>query len=78
MAGNVESLVGPHGNLLILDFQADGNYVAVRPSGTEPKIKFYLFTHHPPEDGADVASVRQHLDQRLSDLANDLIAYAEK
>ncbi len=77
-AGNVETLTGPLGNLLILDFQADGNYVAVRPSGTEPKIKFYLFVHHPPEDGVDIARVRQTLDQRLDDLAEDLISYADK
>ena len=78
MSGNSQPLDGPIGNLLILDFQADGNYVAIRPSGTEPKIKFYLFTHHPPEDGADIARLRQHLDQRLGDLADDLIAYSEK
>lgn len=77
-AGNVESLAGPHGNLLILDFQADGNYVAIRPSGTEPKIKFYLFVHHPPEDGADISACRQRLEARMNDLADDLISYAEK
>ena len=77
-SGNCEPLEGPVGNLLILDFQADGNYVAVRPSGTEPKIKFYLFVHHPPEDGADIASVGKNLEQRMSDLADDLISYAEK
>ena len=76
--GNCKPLEGPVGNLLILDFQADGNYVAVRPSGTEPKIKFYLFGHHPPEDGVEIASVRKNLDRRLSDLADDLISYAEK
>ena len=78
MAGNRQPLSGPVGNLLILDFQADGNYVALRPSGTEPKIKFYLFVHHPPEDGADIAACRQRLEVRLKDLADDLIRYSEK
>ena len=77
-SGKSKPLEGPVGNLLILDFQADGNYVAVRPSGTEPKIKFYLFVHHPPEDGADITSVRKSLEQRMGDLADDLISYAEK
>ena len=35
----------PHaGDMVILDLAESGNYVAVRPSGTEPKVKFYLFT----------------------------------
>ena len=34
----------------MLDLAAEGNYVAVRPSGTEPLVKFYLFAYQPPQE----------------------------
>jgi phosphoglucomutase len=33
--------------MLMIDL-ADGRRIAVRPSGTEPKIKFYLFARRAP------------------------------
>ena len=33
----------PSGDLLIFHTEAPGTRFAARPSGTEPKIKFYLF-----------------------------------
>ena len=41
-------LAGPTGDMVMLDLEAEGNYVAVRPSGTEPKVKFYMFAYDPP------------------------------
>nr|NIL97442.1 phospho-sugar mutase [Planctomycetales bacterium]NIM08974.1 phospho-sugar mutase [Planctomycetales bacterium]NIN08437.1 phospho-sugar mutase [Planctomycetales bacterium]NIN77566.1 phospho-sugar mutase [Planctomycetales bacterium]NIO34736.1 phospho-sugar mutase [Planctomycetales bacterium] len=75
-AGNTTPLAGPTGDLVILDFQADGNYVAIRPSGTEPKIKFYSFVWHPPQDGADLAAVKTMLENRLLALEHDLKQFA--
>src|SRR5579862_408032 len=40
----------PAEKMLMIDL-ADGRRVAVRPSGTEPKIKFYMFAHRDPETG---------------------------
>lgn len=40
----------PKENMLMIDL-ADGRKIAVRPSGTEPKIKFYLFGRQLPKAG---------------------------
>ncbi|HEY2827184.1 MAG TPA: phospho-sugar mutase, partial [Pirellulales bacterium] len=37
-----QKFAGPPGDMVMLDLTATGNYVAVRPSGTEPKVKFYM------------------------------------
>ena len=39
----------PPGNVLIFTL-ADGGKVIARPSGTEPKIKFYVLLKEPPDD----------------------------
>ncbi len=41
----------PAENLLFFDME-DGRSFAVRPSGTEPKIKYYLFSHSQPGDNS--------------------------
>jgi len=58
-------LDGPTGDMVILDLEAEGNYVAVRPSGTEPKVKFYFFAYQPPEEGADLHAVKAALAARI-------------
>ena len=45
---------GPRGDMVMLDLAAEGTYVAVRPSGTEPKVKFYMFTYEPAEQLANL------------------------
>src|SRR5262245_39797908 len=40
---NSNPLDAPRADMVILDLAEEGHYVAVRPSGTEPKVKFYLF-----------------------------------
>ena len=48
------------------------NAVAARPSGTEPKIKFYLFTAAAPCSAAELPAVKQSLQARLDTLERDL------
>ncbi len=52
--------------------------MAVRPSGTEPKVKFYMFAYLPPEESQDVAASRAVLAHRLEGFEKDLRAIAEK
>lgn len=53
-SGTSSPLAGPTGKLVILHLSAEGNYVAVRPSGTEPKVKFYMFASTQPGENGDV------------------------
>jgi phosphoglucomutase/phosphomannomutase len=74
--GKTEPLAGPTGDMVMLDLAEEGNYVAVRPSGTEPKVKFYMFAYQAPELLADLDDARQDLEQRLTAMETDLRAFA--
>ncbi|MBQ9638292.1 MAG: phospho-sugar mutase [Bacteroidales bacterium] len=50
----------PESNVLQY-FTADGSKITVRPSGTEPKIKFYFSVKEPLHDAADFDRVEQAL-----------------
>ena len=64
------------GDLIILDLQLDGNYVAIRPSGTEPKIKVYMFTYTPAEQLANLETANDQLAERLTQMEADMRAFA--
>jgi phosphomannomutase len=55
-------------------FPALGNALAARPSGTEPKIKFYLFAVAPPGPAAELPATKQSLVARLDAIERDLRA----
>ena len=76
--GSSESVDGPVGNLVFFETEIEGNYVAARPSGTEPKIKFYMFTKVPVGDSADVESCRTAMNDRLDAFAKDMEAFAKQ
>ena len=75
--GKSESITGPHGNLLIFETALPGNYVAARPSGTEPKIKFYLFTMVPADEISDLNAAKSQMQQRVAAYAADMQVFAE-
>ncbi|MFV1965842.1 MAG: phospho-sugar mutase [Pirellulaceae bacterium] len=75
-SGEKQALDAPQGNMVILDLAEPGNSIAVRPSGTEPKVKFYMFTHVPAERLADLEDARSAMADRLAGLEVDLRAFS--
>lgn len=74
--GGEQPLEGPKGDLIILDLAMEGNYVAIRPSGTEPKIKVYMFAYTPAEQLANLDSALEELAERLQKMEADMRAFA--
>jgi phosphoglucomutase len=54
---DVEGDYIPRENMLMISL-SDGRRVAVRPSGTEPKIKFYLYAQSTPETGTTFSTAQ--------------------
>lgn len=63
-AGNVTTINLPKSNVLKY-FLEDGTWIAVRPSGTEPKIKFYIGTQGDSE--ADAQAKCEKFEKAIND-----------
>lgn len=65
--GNVEKLTTPPSNVLKYHL-SDDSWIAVRPSGTEPKIKFYIATVGDSEANAKekIASIEAEINDFIS------------
>jgi phosphoglucomutase len=53
-------------------FLADGTKISVRPSGTEPKIKFYFSVNTKLDSSDKFEETEKVLDQRISDIIGDM------
>ena len=67
-------LDAPATDMITLDLAVDGNYAAVRPSGTEPKVKIYLFTFVPAELLHDLDDARRQMADRIQQISADFQA----
>ncbi|MDB5258076.1 MAG: pgm [Chitinophagaceae bacterium] len=50
----------------------DGSLISARPSGTEPKIKFYFSVNEPLKDKSQFEAVSKQLDQKIDRLVTEL------
>jgi phosphoglucomutase/phosphomannomutase len=74
LAWTAEPFDAPIGDLVFLDFEAPGNYVAIRPSGTEPKVKVYLFAYDPTTAITDLEATKAAQAARLRTMGDDVRA----
>lgn len=70
-SGEVTSIDLPVSNVLQFKLK-DGSKISARPSGTEPKIKFYFSVQAPLQDAADFDSTLAELEQRIDALIGAL------
>ena len=61
----------PKANVLIF-IAEDGTRVAARPSGTEPKIKFYVSVNTPLNSTRDYRTTKKQLDQKMDSILAEL------
>jgi phosphomannomutase len=73
--GREESLPTPPADLVGLTL-ADGSRLQVRPSGTEPLLKFYAEVVEPVDPGESVVAARRRGAQRLDALTDAFLAAA--
>jgi phosphomannomutase len=73
--GHSEPLSLPASNVLAYGLEG-GAQVTLRPSGTEPKIKYYFELPERLSPGEDVPSARARGEQRLAELERDFLALA--
>jgi len=71
------TLEGPRGDLVIFDLDDAGNQIAIRPSGTEPKVKFYMFFYRPWADGQSFEAATESAQAFFARAEGELRARAE-
>jgi phosphoglucomutase len=70
--GKVRAIDLPSSDVLQF-YTADGSKISVRPSGTEPKIKFYVSVHTQLKDASSFREVQQSLLARINAIEKEII-----
>ncbi len=72
LTGEVTTLDMPATSNVLQYFTEDGTKVSIRPSGTEPKIKFYIEVHDVNWDGTDYDAKNDWADAKIDTICHDL------
>jgi phosphoglucomutase/phosphomannomutase len=72
-----QALERPRGDLLIFHTDRASTGFAARPSGTEPKIKFYLFARTPVSSPDRLSDAKAETGRYLDQMTLDLEAYVD-
>jgi len=72
ITGQVTAIALPASDVLQF-YTEEGSKISVRPSGTEPKIKFYISVYRPLRDKANFGSVSAQLNQQIKDIEESVI-----
>lgn len=70
-AGTEEAIAIPKSNVLIY-YTENGSKIALRPSGTEPKIKFYISVNTKLDNMSDFKQTEQFLEDRIDAILKDM------
>jgi len=71
ISGEEKAIDLPKSNVLIYETE-DGTRVAARPSGTEPKVKFYISTNTKLANASDFKKVNLELDAKIQTILSEL------
>lgn len=71
ITGDTESINIPKSNVLIY-YLEDGTKIAARPSGTEPKIKFYFSVNEWLDSLEDIKEVEQFLTDKIQAIIDEM------
>ncbi|WP_353121814.1 phospho-sugar mutase [Dysgonomonas capnocytophagoides] len=72
ITGEVSKMDMPTTSNVLQYFTEDKTKVSIRPSGTEPKIKFYIEVHGKLASRADFTAVNEETDKKIEQICKDL------
>lgn len=72
ITGEISKMDMPTTSNVLQYFTEDKTKVSIRPSGTEPKIKFYIEVHGKLASRADFSAVNEETDKKIEQICKDL------